>query len=218
MLKNILDQLGAYNGAMDRKTAIQRTADRDHTWFLRFVITPFALIQSLCSELAENLEDSEAVKAIVATFSALDLYISFPVNQITSGLALPNTGRGMVLMGGPTLEEGGTVVMPSIKLSTIGVEKFLSLPQATEAAEALSAVISEELKAPVTVNLSAKIAERQITNSEAAQRRDARKGSAERKGGYQATQRVAKGNTEQPAFSGPSGQQGGGDDPDIPGL
>ena len=218
-MKDLLKRLGGFSAAMDRKTAIQRTADNTHVWWLRYVITPLALLQNLCEELADKAdEDTEAIKAVVSTFAQFDLYISFPVNQITAGLALPNTGRGMVLMGGPSVEEGGTVVMPSVRLSTIGVEKLLSLPQAQEAADVLAAQISEELKTPFSVNLSAKIAERQITNSEAAQRKDAKAGRADQRRGYQPTQRRATGSTEQPAFSGPSGRSGAGEELDIPGL
>jgi hypothetical protein len=221
MLKNILSQLAGYTSATDRQTPVQKTAQSDHSWFLRFAITPFVLIQSLCSELAESLdecEELEALKAFIGLLPQNELYLSCPVNVITGGLALPNTGRGMVLMGGPTIEEGGTVVMYSAQLATVGVEKFLSLPQAHAAAVELSEVMSKDLGAPITVNLEAKIAERQITTAQNEQRRDAKRSRQDRKGGYQPTQRAAKGSTEQPAFAGPSGTQGNSEDPDIPNL
>lgn len=220
-MKHLIEKLGGYKAAMGRQTAIQRTADNDHVWWLRFAITPIALLASLVDELAQKVEESEeleAVRGLIQQFAALDLYISFPVNIITEGLALPNTGRGMVLMGGPTVQEGGTVIFPSLKLATLGVEKLLTLETAREAAEGLSQAISEELKSPVVVNLDAKIAERQITNAEASQRRDARARRQEQKGGYQASQRGSNGGTsDQPAFAGPSNTSRG-EDPDIPGL
>ena len=225
MLKEILTQLGAVSGAMDRQTTVQKTANPDHKFFLRFAITPFVLMQSLLGDLAEKLEESEdleALKAFIGILPKQELYLSCPVNVITEGLALPNTGKCMILVGADEKDKGGTVIAYNAQLVTIGVEKYLSLPQAATAADELSKAMTEELGIPVTVNLAAHIASRQISTAQNAQRKDAKATRAAKKGGYQPAQRgnTARGvsDNESPAFAGTSGVNTGDDEPDLSGL
>jgi hypothetical protein len=227
-MSSVLDKLLGYGGAVAQATPIQRKADREHTFWLRFCITPFVLLATLVAETAEKAGDSikeeaEGLKRLVAGLKTWDLWVSFPVNRITAALALPNTSRGMVLMGGPTLAEGGIVLFPRMSLSTIGCERLLQLDAAREAAEKLGIEISDTLKAQITVNLDAKIAERQISGSERAQQRDARAMRAAQGQGYTPGWRRQRGTATQsaePKFGGPSTDQAGGDDgsPDVPGL
>lgn len=223
-MKHLMQKLASYKGAMDRTTSVQKTAAEGTDWWLRFAITPFALLAELVSDLADKVgesEEIEAVKAFVENLGELDLFVSFPVNLVTDSLALPNTGRGIVWMGATSKKEGGVVIFPRLTISVDGIERLLSLEAAHEAAEALSQQISDEMKRPVSVNLEAKIAARQIQVAENAQTRDAKDRAKARRDGYQPAQRgnrgarpAASGTSDQPAFAGPSG----GDEPDIPGL